>query len=250
MSEVDGHEAAPSSALRTAPIVRWWDPGQPDWWVAALFSLGSICFAAGAMPPYASWVGAEGDGVTYFVGSIFFTVAAWLQLMVSVGAVRPGTRVRRAHRWRALVRAPHRAAWWAGVVQLVGTLLFNLSTWEALHLTMSATKANHRVWTPDALGSIAFLVASALAFEDVARPWLRWKPTDLGWSVTMLNMVGSIAFGASAIGARVVTGTDQLRNAEVANVGTFIGAICFLAGAVLLIPEEDEKTFEEEWARC
>jgi predicted cobalt transporter CbtA len=54
----------------------------------------------------------------------------------------------------------------------------------------------------------------------------------------MLNMVGSIAFGASAVGAFVITGTDELRNAELANIGTFIGALCFFAGAVLLIPEE------------
>jgi len=183
-------------------------------------------------------VGIEGDGITYFVGSLFFTAAAWLQLLVSVGAVQPGHRTRRAARWRTLVRAPRRAGWWAGVVQFAGTLLFNISTWSALHASLSAQQANHRVWTPDALGSIAFLVASGLAFADVARPWLRWRPRDLGWSVTMVNMVGSIAFGASAVGARVVTGTDQLRNAQVANAGTFVGAICFLVGAVLLVPEE------------
>lgn len=206
--------------------------------MAVLFAVGSTCFVLGAAPPYAAWVGIEGDGVTYFVGSLFFTSAAWLQLLVSVGAVRAGHRTRRAARWRALVRAPRRAGWWAGVVQFAGTLLFNVSTWSALQPSLSGPQVDHRVWAPDALGSIAFLVASGLAFAEVARPWLRWRPQDLGWAVTMLNMVGSIAFGASAIGARIVTGTDELRNAQVANVGTLVGAICFLVGAVLLVPDE------------
>ena len=53
----------------------------------------------------------------------------------------------------------------------------------------------------------------------------------------MLNMVGSIAFGVSAMAAKVMS-TGDLRNLALANLGTFVGALCFLAGAVLLIPDE------------
>jgi hypothetical protein len=34
--------------------------------------------------------------------------------------------------------------------------------------------------------------------------------------------------------------TGQLHNAERSNLGTFIGAACFLAGALLLLPERTE----------
>ena len=34
--------------------------------------------------------------------------------------------------------------------------------------------------------------------------------------------------------------TGELRNAERANLGTFVGAICFLVGALLLLPERTE----------
>ena len=54
----------------------------------------------------------------------------------------------------------------------------------------------------------------------------------------MLNMVGSIAFGISAVASRVVTSTETMRDAQRANLGTFLGAVCFLAGAVLLIPDQ------------
>ena len=79
---------------------------------------------------------------------------------------------------------------------------------------------------------------SALAYAVVRRPWIAWRPADLEWSVTTLNMVGSIAFGVSAIAAKVVTTTGDVRNAQLANLGTWVGGICFLAGAVLLIPQE------------
>ena len=216
----------------------WWDPREADWWVAACFAVGSLCFVLGATPGYLNLVGVEADGITYFVGSIWFTTAAWLQVLVSTGAIGTGTRTRRAARWRTVARAPRQAEWWAGIVQFGGTLCFNVSTFLALEHNLSATEANHRVWAPDAFGSIAFLVASGLAYAAVRRPWIDWRPRDLDWSVTTLNMVGSIAFGASAVAAKVITTTGDLRNEQLANAGTWIGGVCFLLGAIFLIPEE------------
>ncbi len=222
------------------PRVRWWAPNRTGWWVAVLFMLGSACFAVGAVPAYVDWVGARADGVTFFVGSLFFTAAAALQLLLSTGAVATaGYHPRAAVQWRALRGATDRPEWWAGVVQLVGTLLFNVSTLLALQQALSATQENRRVWTPDMLGSIAFLVASALVFADVRRPWLSWRPRDLGWAIAMLNMVGSIAFGVSAVASRIVTSTETMRDAQRANLGTFLGAVCFLVGALLLIPDQE-----------
>jgi hypothetical protein len=36
--------------------------------------------------------------------------------------------------------------------------------------------------------------------------------------------------------------TGQLRNAERSNLGTLIGALCFLAGALLLLPERTAES--------
>jgi hypothetical protein len=187
---------------------------KPAWWVASLFIVGSTCFALGAFPPYASWVGATADGITYFVGSLFFTAAAALQFQQSHG----------------------RMAWWAGLVQLVGTVLFNRSTFQALDLTLTATQADRHVWTPDLLGSIAFLVSSAIACVDIRRPSRR-APRSRDWWSAWLNLLGSVAFGASAAASYVLIETDTLRNAQRANLGTFVGALCFLVGAVLILPQ-------------
>ena len=217
----------------------WWDPREADWWVAACFAVGSSCFILGATPGYADLVGIEADCWTYFIGSIWFTTAAWLQVLVSTGAIGTGTRTRRAARWRTVARAPRQAEWWAGIVQFFGTLCFNVSTFLALEHGLSAAEANRRIWAPDFFGSIAFLVASGLAYAVVRRPWLTWRPKDLDWSVATLNMVGSIAFMASALAAYVLA-DGSLRNAQLANSGTWIGGVCFLFGAIFLIPEEIE----------
>jgi len=108
----------PRSPTRTR--TRWFEPSRSDWQVAALFIIGSSCFALGALPPYANAVGPAADGVTYFIGSIFFTSAALLQVLISAGVIRADERPRSSVRWRGRVRSPDRPEWWAGVVQFIG----------------------------------------------------------------------------------------------------------------------------------
>ena len=48
-------------------------------------------------------------------------------------------------------------------------------------------------------------------------------------------MLGSVAFGVSAVAAYVGPATGEVRNAELSNLGTLIGALCFLIGAILLL---------------
>ena len=186
---------------------------KPAWWIASLFIVGSSCFALGAFPPYSSWVGPVADGITFFIGSLFFTSAAALQFQQSRG----------------------RLEWWAGLVQLVGTLFFNRSTFQALDLTLTAAQADRHVWTPDVLGSVAFLVSSAIACVDIRRP-SRQAARSRDWWSAWLNLAGSFAFGVSAAASYVIIDTDTLRNAQRANLGTFVGALCFLVGAVLILP--------------
>src|SRR6476469_2919232 len=95
------------------------------WWVAVLFMVGSTCFAVGAFTPFAAAAGPYTTGVVFFVGSIFFTSAAYGQFVQSIND-SDGRR-------RLFAVRPHQAAWWATSVQLVGTLWFNLNTFDAIH---------------------------------------------------------------------------------------------------------------------
>jgi hypothetical protein len=243
------------SLLDTGRGSTWWAPGAVGWWIAVLFALGSVCFAVGAAPGYVDAVGVATDGVTFFVGSVLFTVAACLQYLEVVNASRPppsgasptpsaasAAPVAATQRRRLLSWDPQRIEWWAALVQLAGTVLFNLSTYDAMRDHMSATQSNRLVWTPDALGSICFLVASALAWAEVSGAWWSWRPRSLPWQITAVNLAGSIAFGASAVASHLVPASDQPRNVELMNLGTFVGALCFLVGAVLLMPERTAST--------
>ena len=101
---------------------------------------------------------------------------------------------------------------------------------------LGASPGHHPVWRPDALGSICFLVSSWLAWAEECHGWFAWRPSQIPWWITLLNLVGSVAFGVSAI-ASYVTPSGQLLSLALTNLGTFVGAVCFLAGAVLLLPE-------------
>jgi hypothetical protein len=204
-------------------------------WIGLLFMVGSACFALGALPGYVSLAGLDADGVTFFVGSIFFTSAAVLQYVEAVNpepAPGAGPRPFRLVSWE-----PRRIDWLATSVQLAGTLFFNVSTFRAMTATFDAVPANLLSWRPDALGSVCFLVASWLAYAEAGHRWLSWRPRDLGWVIAALNLLGSLFFGLSAIGAYVVSDTGEVLDAAVANAGTFLGAVAFFAGALLLVPE-------------
>lgn len=214
----------------------WWAPGAVGWWIGVLFMIGSVCFASGAAPGYRDAVGTDADNITFFVGSIFFTSAALLQYLEVANASRTVHGPVR-QRVRLITWEPARIDWWAGLVQLVGTVFFNVSTFHALQTGLDATATNHLVWRPDALGSTCFLVASALALAEVAHSWASWQPTRRSWWIALLNLAGSVAFGVSALAAKIVGASGEPRNVELVNLGTFLGASGFLVGAFLLLPE-------------
>ena len=177
--------------------------------IGLLFALGSVCFLVGPAPGYIQLVGSGADGVTFFVGSIFFTTASALQL--------------------AATPRDERADWWACVIQLAGTVFFNISTFDAMNEALDTAAENRLVWTPDAFGSVCFLIASWLAYSvrRHARP-----STD--WWIAALNLAGSVAFGISAVAAFIVPSTGTELDLAAANWTTSLGAACFLAGAVLM----------------
>jgi hypothetical protein len=193
-------------------------------WEARLFAIGSACFALGAVPGFAGLVGVTADAVTFFVGSLFFTIAAFVQWRLT-------------GRWqRGAWRSPAATDWWSAAVQFAGTLFFNVSTLVAIVGSLSTAQEDHHVWRPDALGSICFLVSSGLAVHATTVRDRLWDPAARTWQTTWVNLAGSVAFGASAIAAYVVPSSGEVANAAVVNLGTFLGALCFLAGALLMAP--------------
>lgn len=187
--------------------------------------IGSTLFAVGSAPHFAVWAGAGASNICYFVGALFFTSAALIQLLVSGPATVSATGS------RVLVRAD----WLSASTQFVGTILFNVSTTAAL-LAGTVVTERQDVWSPDAAGSVGFLISGALALYALRggrRPVLR----DAAWWSAQINFIGCVAFAVSALGA-YVTRTGGAVDASVASMGTFVGALCFFAASAVMVPQE------------
>jgi hypothetical protein len=205
--------------MTLAPELRmtWWAPRSATWWIGVLFAIGSTCFLVGPFPGLVELVGSEIDGAFFFVGSLFFTSAAALQY-VEGGLLRP-----------------RRLDWWSNAIQLAGTVFFNVSTFDALRTGLDANEYDRLVWTPDARGSVCFLVSGFLAMLAVAR-----ARRTRDWWIAFVNLLGCVAFGISAIAAYVVPSTGDALDLAGANVFTSLGALCFLIGSVLLLPQSTD----------
>jgi hypothetical protein len=208
-----------------------WDPTVLDWRVAALFMVGSFFFALGSFPPYALRVDGRAVAVTFAAGSVFFTAAAYSQFLTVINPGGDESPALRLWAWE-----PHEILWWATVVQSAGTLFFNISTFAAVDFSLTTREAERLVWAPDFFGSIAFLVASHLAWVAVChRVWCVQRDSA-DWWIAALNYVGSILFMLSALGAFILPTTGDVVNITLVNLGTFGGAVCFFVGAYLLLP--------------
>jgi len=182
--------------------------------MALFFALGSACFLIGPFPGYAQLVGASADAVTFFVGSILFTAGGALQTFIAFPERHSG--------------GSGRAAWWAAVVQSAGTLFFNVTTYQALHTSITNPNYNRLVWRPDAFGSICFLVSGAIAYH--ASPRHGWLPVRgrPGWWEPSVNLLGCVFFAISAVAGYLVPSTGSVINLAAANLNTALGAACFL----------------------
>jgi hypothetical protein len=189
--------------------------------MALCFALGSACFLIGPFPGYAQLVGDAADAVTFFVGSILFTIGGALQSWVA-WPERDSPR-------------GGRAAWWAAIIQSAGTLFFNVTTYQALHTAVTSTEYNRLVWRPDWRGSICFLISGAIAYRaSPRRRWHGWLPVRGGaggWQPAV-NLLGCIFFGISAIAGYIVPSTGSMLSQAAANWNTALGAACFLACAI------------------
>jgi hypothetical protein len=176
------------------------------WWAGVLFIIGSSCFAVGPFPGFLQLVGATADAAVFFIGSIFFTSASTVQYLdISSGP---------------------RLVWWAAVVQLAGTVFFNISTGSALLDNLSTGQEDRLIWAPDVFGCVCFLVASGLA-------WV----ADRGF-ISWINLAGSVAFGIAGVASYFVPDTGDVLDLAAANFTTVVGALCFLAGAVGMLVDD------------
>ncbi len=184
-------------------------PGLPRL-IGGLFAIGSLCFFIGPFPGFVNLVGAEADGITFFVGSLFFTSAALLQALESHGKDRLPT-----------------------LIQFAGTIFFNVNTYRALQTTIDNSDVNRLIWAPEVVGSACFLISGVMAFADIRRQSFSLRHSPEG-RIASINLAGCVFFVIATVASYVVPKTGDVLSLAAANWNTALGALCFFAGAVIL----------------
>ena len=221
-----------------------WTPSHLNWWIGVVFALGAALFITGCVlvlvPSIArEWsLGGNTVNAVFFAGSIPFSTAAYLQLFQAANADGfvahevPTARSIRIFGWR-----PGEIGWLSCALQFAGTLLFNFNTFDAMIPGLNWFQQDLVVWIPNLIGSVLFLLSGYLAFIETCHAHWAWKPGSLSWWITFINLLGCVAFMASALFAFVPTDPHGFDGALTATAFTLIGGVCFLVGSLLLLPE-------------
>lgn len=243
-----GHPAGISARLQRA----LWLPCELNWWIGVIFALGSSLFILGSVLSLAPvlarhWsLDATTVNAVFFAGSIPFTTAAYLQLFQAANAPPLAAQgPRRGSRVAIIGWLPKDIGWLSAALQLTGTVLFNINTLDAMRPGLTWLQQDLAIWAPDLVGSCLFLASGYLAFAETCHAHFAWRPDELSWWVTLINLVGCVAFMVSALYAfvpAVPAASSSLDAGRLAVVFTLIGAAGFLLGSLLMLPEtaEDE----------
>lgn len=200
------------------------------WRMAIGFGVGSALFAVGQIvawtvpnPTPSNWV--------FTFGAIFFTIGATIQWQAAIVHHPDFNCLRNRAIWDAT-----NPDWLSAASQWIGTVMFNVMTLVALW-----TFANSRfsgdgiIWGSNMIGSVLFLISSLIAMHGVVRARRHRLVIDRSNTILALNLIGSVLFGVSALAGKFI-GPGVVDSEYWMGIGTFWGALAFLAAALLLIP--------------
>ncbi|MDJ0573594.1 MAG: hypothetical protein QNJ65_00325 [Xenococcaceae cyanobacterium MO_234.B1] len=119
----------------------------------------------------------------------------------------------------------------------MGTVLFNVNTFDAMLPNLGWLQQDLLIWTPNVFGSILFLISGYLAFIETCHLHWAWKPASISWWVTFVNLLGCVGFMLSAVFAFVPPRVPSFDAVTISVTFTLIGAIGFLIGSLLMLPE-------------
>ncbi|NME66918.1 YrhK family protein [Flammeovirga aprica] len=186
-----------------------------------LFMIGASCFIYSSF----SYLLPNPDefllNTIFFVGSIPFTFAAFFQLLNATN--------QEGQEWKLFAFRPKNRGYIAGLTQWLGTLLFNINTYDATR-TLDWEEEDLLVWTPNMLGSILFLISAFYLLKEISFR-INWQDRE-NLSV-WINMLGCITFMISALTSVYLPDPLPIPVIQFALVNTGVGAICFFVAALI-----------------
>lgn len=235
------------SRMRHAQTTAFWKTSAYNRSIGIAFSLGAFLFGLASVLMFCSlqWSSLSNlTNVMFFAGSVPFTLAAGLQHFQSANLTPLPMQPQDAgnERLKFIGWNPLNAGWLSSFTQFLGTLAFNISTFNAIAAPSQPSRSVLEIWTPNFEGSVLFLISGYLAFIEVGNRYWSWKPKDLSWQAVFINLLGCVAFMISAVAPQ----TPEAVKADwiwlYSNTYTLIGAICFFVGAQLLVKESKQAS--------
>lgn len=205
--------------------------------IALRFILGASLFFIAAVLGLLDVGSAFLQNTIYFIGSIFFTLAGYLQYVQSINNSEDIHLRSELRRWRWLAWQPGRVDFWVVFSQLLGTLAFNFNTFDAF-LSHTPTGELLGIGIPDMFGSILFMISGTLGVVEFNHRLILWPSRSLQSWITLINFWGCALFMVSAV-ITPITFVDPSVWSDLSSVGTTAaGALAFLTSSVMMLYEK------------
>ncbi len=210
--------------------------------IASFFMIGSFCFIFASMlslyfeKNFSNFT----VNIIYFIGSIFFTLAAYGQYLESINSdiTSPVSISKNKSRWKFWSIRPRNLGYLSSITQFIGTILFNINTFDAFDSNLTPIQTNLLVWIPDKIGSSLFLISSFFAWLEMYKDSNTKRFISLNWWIVWINILGSVLFQISAFASFVNFSTGKPLDLTLSLYTTLFGAICFFIGAFLMLFEK------------
>jgi hypothetical protein len=207
---------------------------------ATAFAIGGSLFALGAFFAQLDLVPLTAVNTTYLVGGFFFSLGGYTSIVLVASSSGGSGPSGDGLRWWGY--EPRRRDWLSAFVLFVGTLLFAVSLVAAFAQGLTPRQSNGRIWIPDILGCVCFLVSGHLAVLEVGAGHVVLRVRELGWWVVAVNQLGSVLFFLAGVAAYTRPATSQALDEGLVNWGTFAGAACFAVAGVLQVFDKPTTT--------
>lgn len=202
---------------------------------ATAFVIGGSAFAVGAVLAMSGAVSTVTFASVYMFGGVFFSTGGYASLLQTINGPRglgpDGTPL--AGPWRWWSYEPERLEWLSALALFVGTLVFAINLVNSFIEGLGAVAEDRLIWSPDMVGCAFFLISGHLALVEIGHGRPRWRERDLSWWIVAVNQLGSVLFMVAAVASFVRPANTEEINADVANLGTLLGALCFAIAGVL-----------------
>lgn len=246
---------------------RWWgwEFNSLTWWIAIIFTLGSVMLIVGALGPLMP--NRVVHAVTFsFLGSLCFTIANYLSLLEIFNAdrkVQPeveqldstspagsaaddmARRSSRSTGFRWWVWMPQELAFVATFIMFVGGLVFKLCYVFGVLKWLNWIEVDILINMPGLIGAMCFLVGSYLYIVEVVhKPWGA-QFRNIAWWSAITCFLGSIGYAISGFYGFFGEGPIVIEQTWSNYAAVFAGAVFFFVSSYLMVPEALDHPQEE-----